>query len=364
MADDQSQDKAQKTEEPTHKKLEDARKKGQGVSSREVNNWLMIGAGAVVVIAMAPGIMSQLVRLLRPFLARPDQIHVSVGSTGGDVGGFGLSLAGILGPAIAILVVAAFGTGILQRGFVVSAENIKPSLEKISILKGVKRIVSVRSFVEFLKAIAKLVIVASVATMVLLAERGILADVPTMAIADLLAVLERLLGKLLIGIAAIVTLIAGLDYLYQRMEFTKQMRMSRQDIKDELKQSEGDPYIKARLRQLRQERARKRMMAAVPEADVVITNPTHYACALKYEMDQMEAPILVAKGVDEIAFRIREVARENDVPVIENPPLAQALFAAVEIDEPIPVEHYKTVAEIIGYVMRLKGRFPHGPARA
>ena len=364
MADDQSQDKAQKTEESTHKKLEDARKKGQGVSSREVNNWLMIGAGAVVVIAMAPGIMSQLVRLLRPFLARPDQIHVSVGSTGGDVGGFGLSLAGILGPAIAILVVAAFGTGILQRGFVVSAENIKPSLEKISILKGVKRIVSVRSFVEFLKAIAKLVIVASVATMVLLAERGILADVPTMAIADLLAVLERLLGKLLIGIAAIVTLIAGLDYLYQRMEFKRQMRMSRQDIKDELKQSEGDPYIKARLRQLRQERARKRMMAAVPEADVVITNPTHYACALKYEMDQMEAPILVAKGVDEIAFRIREVARENDVPVIENPPLAQALFAAVEIDEPIPVEHYKTVAEIIGYVMRLKGRFPHGPARA
>jgi flagellar biosynthesis protein FlhB len=364
MADDQSQDKSQKTEEPTQKKLEDARKKGQGVSSREVNNWLMIGAGAVVVIAMAPGIMSQLVRLLMPFLAQPDQIRVSVGSSGGDVGDFGLSLAGILAPAIAILIVAALATGILQRGFVVSAENMKPSLEKISILKGVKRIASLRSFVEFLKAVAKLIIVSAVATMVLLAERGILADLPTMAIADLLAVLERLLTKLLIGIAAIVSLIAGIDYLYQRMEFTKQMRMSRQDIKDELKQSEGDPYIKARLRQLRQERARTRMMAAVPEADVVITNPTHYACALKYEMDQMEAPILVAKGADEVAFRIRKVAKENDVPVIENPLLARALFAAVEIDEPIPVEHYKTVAEIIGYVMRLKGRLPRDPARA
>ncbi len=364
MADDQSQDKSQKTEEPTQKKLEDARKKGQGISSREVNNWVMLIAGSVVVVGFAPGLMSEMAHLMMPFLAAPDLITISRGGAAGGVGGLAGSVFGILAPTIALLVIAALATGIIQRGFLVSAENIKPSLSKISIIKGIKRMFSLRSLVEFLKAVAKLVVVSAVAATVLYAERGVLIDLPTMAIADLLVVLDRLLTKLLIGIAAIVTLIAGLDYLYQRMEFLKQMRMSRQEIKDELKQSEGDPHIRARLRQLRQERARQRMMAAVPQADVVITNPTHYACALKYEIDAMEVPILVAKGVDEVAMRIRGVAKDNDIPIVENAPLARALFSTVDIDDEIPVEHYKTVAEIIGYVMRLKSKFPRNPTRA
>ena len=161
-----------------------------------------------------------------------------------------------------------------------------------------------------------------------------------------------------------VTLIAGFDFLYQKFEFHKSMRMSKQDIKDEMKQTEGDPIIKARLRQLRIERSRKRMMAAVPEADVVITNPTHYAVALKYTSGEMAAPVVVAKGVDTIALRIREVAKENDVPIVENPPLARAIHGGVEIDQAIPETYYRAVAEVIGYVWRLKGKRRAAPVTA
>ena len=161
------------------------------------------------------------------------------------------------------------------------------------------------------------------------------------------------------GTIAVMTAIAALDFMFQKYQFTKQMRMSKQEVKDEHKQSEGDPQVKARIRALRQQRARERMMAAVPEADVVITNPTHYAVALKYDMEEMPAPKLIAKGIDTLAFRIREVAEEHDIPIVENPPLARALHASVELDEEIPPEHFVAVAEVIGYVMRMKGKTLH-----
>ena len=156
----------------------------------------------------------------------------------------------------------------------------------------------------------------------------------------------------------VMTAISALDYAYQKAKSIKQMKMSKQEIKDENKQSEGDPHVKARIRQIRSERAQKRMMASVPDADVIVTNPTHYAVALKYKMEEMQAPVLVAKGVDELASRIRNCGKENDIPIVENPPLARALFASVEIDEEVPAEHYMAVAEVIGYVMRMRGELP------
>jgi flagellar biosynthetic protein FlhB len=157
------------------------------------------------------------------------------------------------------------------------------------------------------------------------------------------------------GTVAAMTVIAFADYVFQRHTFMKDMRMSKQEVKDEYKQQEGDPQIKARIRKLRMERAQQRMMAAVPDADVVVTNPTHYSVALTYKMDEMAAPKLVAKGVDYLAFRIREIAEANDVPLVENPPLARALYAGVELDEEIPAEHFQAVAEVIGFVMRKRG---------
>jgi flagellar biosynthesis protein FlhB len=161
---------------------------------------------------------------------------------------------------------------------------------------------------------------------------------------------------MLIGICIAMFVIAGGDYLYQRYEFIKGLKMTKQEVKDEYRQQEGDPKIKQKIRQLRMERANKRMMSAVPTSDVIITNPTHYSIALKYDGDKMQAPKIVAKGQDLIAMKIREVAKENNIPLVENPPLAQALYANVEIDQEIPIEHYKAVAEIISYVYRLKGK--------
>jgi flagellar biosynthetic protein FlhB len=160
------------------------------------------------------------------------------------------------------------------------------------------------------------------------------------------------------GSVGVMTAIAILDYMYQKFEFIKQMKMTHNDVKDEHKQSEGDPLIKSRIRKIRMERAQARMMAAVPRADVIVTNPTHYAIALEYKMDSMSAPRLVAKGADFVAQRIRERAEELEIPIVENPPLARALYATVELEEEVPPEHYKAVAEVIGYVMRLKGQLP------
>jgi flagellar biosynthetic protein FlhB len=168
--------------------------------------------------------------------------------------------------------------------------------------------------------------------------------------------MSHLLFKVLIAALAVLAGIAGLDYFLQRHRFLQRNRMSKQEIKEEFRQSEGDPQIKAKIRQIRNERSKKRMIAAVPDATVIITNPTHYAVALKYESGKMAAPVCVAKGVDALALKIREVAKENDVPIVENPPLARALHATVEVDEVIPQEHYKAVAQVIGYVMRLTGK--------
>jgi len=218
---------------------------------------------------------------------------------------------------------------------------------------------STRAVVEFVKGILKLFIVSIVSVAFIL---PFYTDITLLPSIEFILTLERMnlvIIWFLAGSVAVMAVIAAFDYMYQKYAFIQQMKMSKHEIKEEHKQSEGDPHVKARIRQLRNERARARMMQNVPDADVVVTNPTHYAVALNYKIEQMQAPILVAKGVDHIAFKIREVAEENDVPIVENPPLARALFAAVEIDEEIPMEHYQAVAEVIGYVMRLKGENIH-----
>ncbi len=356
MADDQ--DSSQKTEEPTAKKLEDARKKGQTANSREVNHWFMILAAAVGVGVLGPAAARDMMGTLTRFVAAPDTIPTGAAGFGDALARAFMDVAGALLPVFAVLLVAAIGAGIVQGGFLVAGDRITPKLEKISIVKGFGRLFSLKSMAEFIKGVIKIAVVGTVATLIVLPELEQVELLPTMPVEAALVVLHDLIVRLLIAILAIMTLVAGLDYLYQRFEHIKGLRMSRREIKDEMRQSEGDPHVKARLRQIRMERARRRMMAAVPSADVVITNPTHYAVALRYDGAAMAAPTLVAKGADAVAQRIREVAEDNDVPVVENPPVARALFAAVELDQEIPSEHYKAVAEIISYVFRLKGRMP------
>lgn len=355
---EQSEDDSQKTEEPTQKKLDDARKKGQTASSKEMDHWIMIMAGTLVVGAFMPFVVADVQKTLVGFLARPHDFIVDVAGVGDILAGLAFSIIKWLALPFAVMIVAAVFSSFAQHGFILSADGLIPKLEKISLLKGMKRQFSLKSVMEFVKGVVKLSIVGGIVLAIIWPEVRDLRYTVRMSLGDLLALIHSLALELMVSVAAIMAAIAALDMLYQRFEFIKQMRMSRQDVKDEMKQSEGDPMVKARLRQIRQERARKRMMAAVPKADVVITNPTHFAIALQYDQGAMHAPVVLAKGRDAVALKIREVAGANDIPVVENKPLARALYDAAEIDQEIPVEHYKAVAEVIGYVYRLKNKMP------
>jgi flagellar biosynthesis protein FlhB len=245
---------------------------------------------------------------------------------------------------------------LIQHGPVFTFEKIKPDLSKLSLISGLKRMFGFDGFTNLLKGLLKITIVGAAVWTQLWPERGGLAAVLLQSPEGVAGDMTHLLFKVMVAALSAMAFIAGADYLLQRFQFIKRNRMSKQEIKEEFRQTEGDPVVKAKVRQIRMERAKRRMIAAVPGATVVITNPTHFAVALKYESGKMAAPVCVAKGADALALRIREVAKENNVPVIENPPLARALYATVEVDEAIPAEHYKAVAQVIGYVMRLTGK--------
>jgi flagellar biosynthetic protein FlhB len=252
-----------------------------------------------------------------------------------------------------VLVLAAIGGNVIQHRLVWSYQTLAPKLSKISPLAGLKRIFSKQALANLTKGLVKLAVVGIVMTVLMWPERGRLEALTRSDIASIIPVSLTLALKMLAAVVAMLALVAAADYLFQYRQWYERQKMSLREMKEEFKQTEGDPMIKGKIRQLRQQRMRKRMMAAVPKASVVITNPTHYAIALQYDKG-MEAPVCVAKGTDLVALKIREVATQHSIPIVENPPLARALHATVEIDEEIPTEHYKAVAEVIGYVMKLR----------
>src|SRR3954463_1031751 len=291
-----SDDDSQKTEDPTGRKLQEARDQGQVPRSQEVNNLLMILALTISVVVFGGAMARDIVNMVLPFIEAPDMVPTDIGhltTMGWKLLGM-ILLAGAAPLVIALF--AAFGAGYLQFGLILSGEQMVPSLEKISPLAGLKRMFSMRSLSEFLKGLLKLAVVGAIVYVVITPSVGDLHKLIGMEIVQLLGVISGLLSRLLFTVFAAMVVIALADLLYQRYEHIKGLRMSRQEIKDEMRESEGDPMIKGRLRQLRMERARKRMMAEVPKADVVVTNPTHYAVALKYD-PQMTSPKVVAKGV-------------------------------------------------------------------
>jgi len=252
-----------------------------------------------------------------------------------------------------MLALAAIAGNMVQHRLVWSGESLKPKLNKISPGAGAKRIFGKQAAANFGKGLFKVIALGAVMMAILWPERHRLEAMVRFDPAAMLGVTTTMTLQLMGAVVAMLAVVAIADYLFQYRQWFERQKMSLQEMKEEFKQSEGDPHIKGRIRQLRQARMKKRMMASVPKASVVITNPTHYAVALSYERG-MSAPICVAKGIDHIALKIREVAGEHDVPIIENVPLARALYAAVDIEEEIPVEHYHAVAEIIGYVMGLR----------
>jgi flagellar biosynthesis protein FlhB len=351
----EDQDQSQKTEEPSQRRLDDARRQGQVASSREVNHALLLGSGALFVGALAPGIAMRLAEALRPFIERPHAFALDAADLAPTLYGLLGALGWILLPAVLMFLGAALASGMIQHGPVWSAAPLAPKLERVSPTAGARRLFSLRSLVEFAKGLVKIVLVGAAAAVLLWpATPRVLAAIG-LEVGSLLALLHTLALRLLIGVAALAALSAVLDSLYQHFEQHKQLRMSRRELQDEFKQTEGDPFLKARLKSLRLERARRRMMAEVPKATVVVTNPTHVAVALRYDAS-MAAPRLVAKGIGVLAERIRASARSHGVPIVRNPPLARALHGAVELGAEVPPAQYRAVAEVIGYVLRAKRR--------
>ncbi|WP_417309552.1 flagellar biosynthesis protein FlhB [Devosia sp.] len=346
-------EQSSKTEDPSEKKLRDAHQKGDVVKSQEVTTWFMLSGSALLFALLAIPSSAGLAGNLKLLLANADQFEV-----GGDaLTSFFSGMMGtiLLASMLPLVVLTGFGVvaNLVQHRPLLSLDPIKPKLSKISPIQGFKRLFSADALVNFTKGLLKLAVISAVLWFVLWPEADrldtMLSQEPVMILLDFRDLSLKIFGAVLI----IVTLIAIADYIYQRNRWWNRLKMTVQETRDEYKQMEGDPKVKGRIRQLRQERSRQRMMAAVPDATVVITNPTHFAVALKYDRS-MAAPVCLAKGADAVAFRIRTLATENDIPIVENPPLARALFAAAELEKPIPTEHFKAVAEVIGFVMRLR----------
>lgn len=353
---DGEQDQEQKTEQPTQKRLDEAMKKGNVPVSKEVANFLVLSALAAIVAWSTPNMLRRTGQLLVPFLADADSLPADANGLGKILLNVVLGGMGIIAVPVLMGVVAVLAASFLQNGFMVSSEPVMPKLSRLSPLEGVKRMFSVKSVIELVKSLIKIGAVGYVAFLAVYPELSNIRRLPNSDTEAMLLFLLKLASRMTMGVAIAMFLIAILDTVYQRFQYIKSLRMTRQEIKDEYKQAEGDPMVKQRLRRLRMERAKNRMMSAVPKADVVITNPTHFAVALQYDQAKMKAPTVVAKGQDLMALRIRDIAKEHSVPVVENPPLARALFASVEIDQEIPTAHYEAVAKVISYVYQLKGR--------
>ena len=352
MAEDH--DDTEKTEDPTQRRLEQAVERGDVVKSQEVSTWFVLAAAALVLLSFSGSMSTQLTATFGGILANSWRIPADGGGLLRLAREIGVETLAAVAIPFLLLLIAAIGGNAIQHRLVWSAESLTPRLSKISPIAGAKRLFSKQSLANFLKGLAKLVVVGTVATMLLWPARKRLEGLVATDPAAIAPFTRSLSLQLFGGVVAILAIIAAADYLFQYRQWYERQKMSLREIRDEFKESEGDPKIKAKVRQLRHARMKKRMMAAVPAATVVITNPTHFAVALRWERG-MNAPVCVAKGQDAIALKIREVAEASSVPVIENPPLARTLHATVEIDEEIPAEHYKAVAEVISYVMRLNG---------
>jgi flagellar biosynthetic protein FlhB len=348
------QDETEKSEEPTQKRLDEALQRGDVVKSQEVNTWFVLGAATLILLSFSGQMSSGLNGMLRGLLGQAHAIPVDGRGLIVVMQMLGIGTIAAVALPLGILALAAIAGNMVQHRLVWSGESLKPKLSKVSPAAGFKRLFSKIALMNFVKGLIKLALIGAIMTVILWPKRNQLDGLVTMDPAVVLLVSRTLSLDVLGAVVAVLAIIAAADYLFQYRQWYNKLKMSLQELKEEFKQTDGDPHVKAKIRQLRMERTKKRMMAAVPQASVIITNPTHYAVALQYDRG-MSAPVCVAKGLDNIALKIREVAAEHNIPIVENPPLARALHATVEIDEEVPPEHYKAVAEVIGYVMRLQG---------
>jgi flagellar biosynthetic protein FlhB len=346
----------EKTEKATPKKRQDSRKKGQVAKSPEIPSSLILLASVCCLLMLGPFLQKQILALFGDALLHRLNMDVTDQNVIGLFTQYAIQILILLAPIFLIVVVIAFASYYVQIGWLFTFEPLQPKFEKLNPINGAKNIFGMRSVVEFLKSSLKLISVGLIVFMVLWSEKDRLMDLAHLPVEDIFAFVSSLTVRLGIFVAALLFILAIGDFMYQRYEYEKNLRMSKQDIKDEYKNVEGDPLIKAKIKERQRRMALMRMMQEVPKADVVITNPTHFAVALKYDASKMDAPTVIAKGQDYLALRIREIAKQNEVIMMENKPLARALFERTEVGQSVPGDLFQAVAEVLAYVYRLKGR--------
>ncbi len=355
MADEQ--DESSKTEEASERKLERAREEGNVPLSQEVKSWFMLFAALMMLWGLAPFIMERTTAVVYKFIERPQELPVDPLGLRDLLRDTALDMFVVLMLPLGLFLVLAAASALVQIGFLYAPKRMELKWERVNLFANAKEFITKAKIVDLIKGVFKITAVGYAGWLVVKPRILNILNSSAFDVASILELIYKLLLLILLTMVMIVFVIAFADYFYQKFSYLKRQRMTKQEVKDEYKQMEGDPQVKMRLRSIRMERLRKRMMANVPNASVVVTNPTHFAVALRYEPEEgMDAPVVVAKGQDFIALKIREIATQNDVPIVENPPLARALFASVEIDSPIPTEHYAAVADVIKYVYQLKGK--------
>lgn len=350
----ENEDGQEKTEEPTGKKLDDARKKGQVARSRELNTMAVTLAGAISLMVMSGQFESALRTVMtNNFSVKREDLYEPVAMLHHLSDALQDALL-MLAPFFLILMIVAIIASVSLGGMAFSMEALAPKLDKLNPISGMKRLFSLKGLMELVKALLKFIFIAGVTAAVLWFSVQDMVSLSKMEISPALSEVGSLVGSSFIILASTLILIALMDVPFQLWEHKRQMRMTRQEVRDEMKNTEGRPEVKGRIRSLQREMAQRRMMGEVPKADVVVTNPTHYAVALKYDQDSMFAPKVVAKGKELVAANIRKIAQENDVPLIESPMLARAIYFSTELDHPIPAGLYLAVAKLLAYVFQLK----------
>lgn len=346
----------EKTEKATPKRRQESRQKGQVAKSNELPAAFILLFSFLYFYMFGDFYKT----MIYDFYRIPFTQYMSIDLTAQNVLAMAkemlMKIAWVVAPVMIIAMLTGILLNYLQIGFLFTGEPLRMKWSKINPIEGFKRLFSLRSLVEMIKSILKIVLVAAVAVYTIWGQKKEILALSTKTVGSFLTLTASLTIEIGLKIAVLLVILAVFDYLYQRFEHEKSLRMSKQDIKDEYKKAEGDPLIKSKIRERQRQMALRRMMREIPKADVVITNPTHFAVALQYDAKTMAAPTVIAKGMDYLALKIKEVAKENQVTLMEDKPLARALYAQVEIGQAVPAELFQAVAEVLAFVYRMKGK--------
>jgi flagellar biosynthetic protein FlhB len=354
------EDKSRKTEKPSAKRRQEARKKGQIPKSMEVNTVAVLMAALFVMYFTSGTIYQQLTGIMANSFMEAGQVGRGDPDFHEILTSKGRQVMVVVAPIMLAVFAAALLANFFQVGMIISSDSITPKLSRISPIKGFSRIFSLQSLMTLFKSLAKMIIISSTAFFIVRGEMDTILGLGQLNPEQIGLFSLRVAFKIFLLTCWIMVVLAMIDFAFQKWQNERDLRMSREEVKEETRQTEGDPHVRARIRAIQRDLARKRMMSAVPEADVVVTNPMHLAVALKYDYLQADAPQVTAKGQGLIAEKIKKIAGENDVPIIENKPLAQSLYRSVEVGQIIPAEFYQAVADVLAFVYQAKGRVING----